>query len=64
MPRDVAPPEIVALAEARAAARRARDWTTADDLLAEIQAAGWRVVDSGTMYDLARWRPWTSSTAM
>ena len=57
MPRDVAPPEIVALAEARAAARRARDWTTADDLLAEIQAAGWRVVDSGTMYDLARVAP-------
>ena len=34
------PAEIIALAEARAAARRARDWTTADDLLAEIQAAG------------------------
>ncbi len=57
MPRDIAPPEIVALAEARAAARRARDWTTADNLLAEIQAAGWRVVDSGTMYDLARMAP-------
>ncbi len=57
MPPDVAPPEIVALAEARAAARRARDWATADDLLAEILAAGWRVVDSGTMYDLARVAP-------
>jgi cysteinyl-tRNA synthetase len=57
MPRDAAPPEIVALAEARAAARRARDWTTADNLLAEIQAGGWRVVDSGTMYDLARMAP-------
>jgi cysteinyl-tRNA synthetase len=57
MPRDVAPPEIVALADARAAARRALDWTTADALLAEIQAGGWRVVDSGTMYDLARMAP-------
>ena len=57
MPRDTAPPEIIALAEARAAARRARDWTRADDLLAEIEAAGWKVVDSGTMYDLERLAP-------
>jgi hypothetical protein len=54
MARDAAPPEIIALAEARAAARRARDWTRADELLAEILAAGWRVVDSGTMYDVER----------
>jgi hypothetical protein len=57
MPRDIAPPEIIALAEARAADRRARDWTSADDLRAEIEAAGWKVVDSGTMYDLERLAP-------
>ncbi len=57
MPRDIAPPEIIALADARAEARRTRDWTSADDLLAEIAAAGWKVVDSGTMYDLERLAP-------
>ena len=57
MARDAAPPEIIALAESRAAARRARDWRSADDLLAEIEAAGWKVVDSGTMYDLERLAP-------
>lgn len=57
MPRDIAPPEITVLAEARAEARRTRDWTSADDLLAEIEAAGWKVVDSGTMYDLERLAP-------
>ena len=54
MPRDDAPADIIALADARAEARRARDWAAADDLLARIGAAGWKVVDSGTMYDLVR----------
>ncbi len=54
MPRDDAPNEIIALADARADARRARDWARADELLATIGAAGWKVVDSGTMYDLVR----------
>jgi cysteinyl-tRNA synthetase len=54
MSRDHAPDEITALADARADARRARDWTRADALLTQIAAAGWRVVDSGTMYDLVR----------
>jgi hypothetical protein len=57
MAHDAAPPEIIALAESRAAARRARDWRSADDLLAEIEAAGWKVVDSGTLYDLERLAP-------
>jgi hypothetical protein len=43
---------VTALAQARAAARRSRDWPTADRLKAEIEAAGWRVVDAGTLYDL------------
>ncbi len=57
MSRDVAPPEIIALAEARAEACCDRDWIRADDLLAEIDAAGWKVVDGGTMYDLERLAP-------
>ncbi len=54
MSREIAPQSIVDLAEARAAARRTRDWTAADRLKADIRAAGWKVVDSGTMYDLER----------
>lgn len=46
--------EIVELADARAAARRAHDWPTADELRSRIEAAGWKVVDTGTMYDLER----------
>jgi hypothetical protein len=57
MPRDDAPPEITALADARAEARRARDWAAADGLLARIAAAGWKVIDTGTMYDLVRAAP-------
>src|SRR5262245_45757055 len=54
---DEAPAEIVELAEARAAARRARDWPTADELRARIEAAGWKVVDAGTLYTLERSAP-------
>jgi len=54
MPLHDAPDDIIALADARADARRARDWARADELLATIAAAGWKVVDSGTMYDLVR----------
>ncbi len=54
MPRDDAPPELTALADARAAARRARDWATADALKSRIEEAGWKVIDSGSFYDLER----------
>src|SRR3954468_18267873 len=47
-----APETVRAAAEARSAARAARDWTTADRLRGEIEAAGWKVVDSGTAYRL------------
>ena len=47
-----APPEIEAAARERADARLARDWGTADRLRAEIEAAGWHVIDSGTDYRL------------
>ena len=54
MPSDAAPPDIVALADARSTARRARDWATADRLRGEIEAAGWRVIDAASLYSLER----------
>lgn len=51
---DDAPETVVEAAWQRAEARAARDWATADSLRAEIEAAGWRVVDSGTAYRLER----------
>src|SRR3990172_773851 len=52
-----APDEIVALARARAEAREAHDFATADRLRDEIEAAGWKVVDRGIDFDLASARP-------
>ena len=43
---ETAPAEIVALADARTAAKAARDWARADELRAQIDAAGWTVVDT------------------
>lgn len=43
---ETAPAEIIALADARAAAKSARDWAHADELRAQIDAAGWSVVDT------------------
>ena len=40
-----APPEAVALADRRAAARDARDWAEADRLRDELRAMGWEVRD-------------------
>ena len=53
IPPPDAPEELVALARERASARAARDWHRADALRARIEAAGWRVVDRGTGFDLA-----------
>ncbi len=41
-----APAEIVALADERAAAKARKDWTRADELRAQIDAAGWTIVDT------------------
>jgi GT2 family glycosyltransferase len=46
------PPEILAAARQRAKARRERDWATADGLRADIEAAGWKIVDRGTEFRL------------
>jgi hypothetical protein len=47
-----APPEVVALAEQRAAARTERDFAAADRLRDEIAAAGWVVADTADGFDL------------
>lgn len=43
---ETAPAEIVALASDRAAAKTAKDWSRADKIRAQIEAAGWTVVDT------------------
>jgi cysteinyl-tRNA synthetase len=48
-----APDAIVERARLRAAARERRDWSEADRLRAEIEAAGWKIVDRGTNFELA-----------
>jgi len=52
MPRQRIPDEVLSLAHERSAARAARDWAAADRLRAEIEAAGWKVVDRGTDFAL------------
>jgi hypothetical protein len=47
MPTREPPVEVQAATDARAEARQARDWETADRLRAEIEAAGWKVLDEG-----------------
>lgn len=47
-----APAEVVALADARSAARAARDFADADRLRAEIAALGWAVRDADDGYEL------------
>lgn len=51
------PDDIIALADERAAARVQRDYRTADELKARIEAAGWKVIDFGAGYDLEPARP-------
>ena len=50
--RAYAPPEVIDLAHARREARIAGDWPRADELRAEIEAAGWTVVDRGVDFQL------------
>jgi hypothetical protein len=55
MPEPVEPdiPEAIrVLADARAMARAGKDWPEADRLRAELEAAGWKVVDRGFSYSL------------
>jgi cysteinyl-tRNA synthetase len=53
MSRRHIPDEVLSLAHDRARARAERDWPEADRLRAQIEAAGWTVVDRGTDFALA-----------
>jgi cysteinyl-tRNA synthetase len=52
--RAEAPAEVAALAEQRAEARGAGDFTEADRLRGEIEAAGWEVRDVADGFELVR----------
>jgi cysteinyl-tRNA synthetase len=52
VPRAFIPDDILSLAHDRAAARTAQDWAAADRIRAEIEAAGWKIVDRGTDFAL------------
>ena len=54
MPKDIAPPDIQALAEQRAVARREQDFARADTLKSDIEVAGWKVVDYASLWSLER----------
>jgi len=47
------PDEVLSAAHDRSKARAERDWATADRLRAEIEAAGWTIVDRGTDFALS-----------
>jgi hypothetical protein len=53
-----APPDVVALAEQRAAARAAKDFATSDRLRDEIAALGWTVRDGAEGWTLAEKPPY------
>jgi hypothetical protein len=53
------PDAVLDAAHARARARADRDWPEADRLRAEIEAAGWRIVDRGTDFALTPAAPAT-----
>ncbi len=56
-PQEDIPANIRALADARLAARNAKDWARSDALRAELKAAGWDVDDSAGSYLLKRVPP-------
>ncbi len=51
-PQTSVPDEVRALAEARAAARKTRNWSEADRLRGALHAAGWEMADRPDGYDL------------
>jgi cysteinyl-tRNA synthetase len=53
-PQEDVPADVRALAQARAAARKAKDWAEADRLRGEIHAAGWAMEDRADGYSLKR----------
>ncbi|HET9344148.1 MAG TPA: glycosyltransferase [Candidatus Limnocylindrales bacterium] len=63
MSRQFIPDAVLAAAHARARARAERDWPEADRLRAEIEAAGWQIVDRGTDFALSPAAPPTVEDA-
>lgn len=59
MPRTRIPDDILSLAHDRAAARGAQDWAEADRIRADIEDAGWKIVDRGTDFALEPAHPAT-----
>lgn len=57
MSRQHIPQTVLDTAHARSAARAARDWAEADRLRAEIEAAGWKIVDRGMDFALSPMAP-------
>ena len=57
MTRVPVPAEVREWAEARAAARRVKEWAEADRLRSEIEAAGWTIVDDGSRYRISPAHP-------
>jgi cysteinyl-tRNA synthetase len=55
--RERIPDEVLSAAHDRSRARAERNWPEADRLRAEIEAAGWKVVDRGTDFALSPARP-------
>ena len=53
-PRESVPETISALAQARADARKAKQWAEADRLRGELHAAGWEMEDRADGYSLKR----------
>jgi cysteinyl-tRNA synthetase len=51
------PDDVLSAAHDRSKARAARDWATADRLRGQIEAAGWKIVDTGTDFRLEPARP-------
>ena len=49
-----APDEVTALAEARAAARKAKNWGEADRLRGELASRGWEMEDQPNGYRLKK----------
>ena len=52
--KDEVPADVMELVEKRAAAKKAKDWATADALRAEITAKGWAVKDTAQGPQLSR----------
>jgi cysteinyl-tRNA synthetase len=52
--QETVPDVVTALAEARLAARRAKNWPEADRLRAELHAAGWEMEDRSDGYALKK----------